>query len=135
MKEAILAIVSLVIGFFLSRMKSVLDSRRDAKNDFRMVVSVRKGRIPQKGFVEFHETTKTEIRDAVSRLMPFLRCYEIKPVEMACAAYGDIEDGSLDDEHECDLRREALAKDKLPVPDKPSDILRTRLDKLYDSVT
>jgi hypothetical protein len=64
-----------------------------------------------------------------------LRCYEIKPVETACADYGNIEDGNLDDQHEWDLRREALQMDKLPVPEKPSDILKTHLDKLYDSVT
>ncbi len=135
MKEAAIAVVSLIIGFFLSRIRSDLERRRDAKNDFRMFVSVRKGRIPQKGFIEFHETTKAEIRDAVSRLTPFLRCYEFKPVEMACAAYGDIEHGNLDDQYESDLRRKALEIDKLPVPEKPSDILKTHLDRLYDSVT
>jgi len=135
MKEAALILFGAVIGFFVSRFQSALDKRRDAKNEFRVFVSLTKGRIPKEGFVTFHAATKKEIRDATSRLIPSLRACAVQTVESACAAYVDIDEQTLDDEHEEDLRREALASDKLPVPPKPSDILKTRLDRLYESIT
>ena len=106
----------------------------EAKNEFRVFVSVTKGRIPKEGFIDFHNTTKKEIRDATSRLIPTLCPSAVQAVETTCAAYADIEDQSLEDQHENDLRREAFAKDKMAVPPKPSDILKTHLDKLYESI-
>ena len=109
--------------------------RFEAKNEFRVFISVTKGRIPKNGFSAFHNTTKKEIRDAVSRLIPALCSCNLKLVESACAAYIDIDDQNLDEKNEEEWERgfQLEVVHKNPPP-KPSDILKARLDRLYESV-
>jgi len=108
--------------------------RFDAKNEFATFISITKGRIPKEGIWKFHASTKTEIRDSVSRLIACLNPKEVNLIEGAWAAYSGIDERKLDDQNEDDLRREAMARDRLPVPPKPSDVLKAHLDKLYESI-
>lgn len=115
-----------IVGVVLSQWQR----KRDARNEFLIFISVKKGAIPKEGIYKFHETTRPEIRDAISRVIPFLSLEKSRKLETTWSNYSEIEEYDLDDKNEDDLMRAALALDGETVPEKPSDILKSRLNEM-----
>jgi hypothetical protein len=127
-----------ILGGFIAGIVGVVLSgwqrKRSAKDEFLIFISVKKGAIPQKDIFEFYTTTRPEIREAVSRVIPFLRYAIVQELEIAWTAYDNIDEYDLLDENENELMRLAAAVDKLIIPEKPSEIMKSRLDSMSEIV-
>ena len=133
-KDVVLTILGGLIAGAVGIWTALWQRRFDAKNEFHIFVSVIKGRMPKEGFAKFHASTRIEVRDAVSRLLPFLKHTEVEPVETACGAYTAIDEDILDDKKEDDDGAAWLVYFGRSIPPKPSNILKLHLDKLYESI-
>lgn len=131
MKEIALIIFGAVVGFFVSRIQSSLDKRRDAKDAFLVFISIQRRSIDRRDFDGWHLRTKTDFRDAISRVHRFLRRPQRNSIDDTWREYDAIRDDQLRNENETGILQELEAIDtsKPPRTPKPSEILNSFLDR------
>jgi hypothetical protein len=112
--------------------------RRDAKLDFKIIISIKKGEIPHASYektwdsLEFYKRTKPEIRDAISRIEPFLKKNQVVALEKLWREYT-----TLRQEREMDGGSDGLAAKVEKGPEYPlhnEEILANFLDKFSNAV-
>jgi hypothetical protein len=116
-------------GFWLSAHKRC----RDAKDAFLVYISVMKGRIETQDVAAYYRRTKSEIRDSVSKVQPFLAKENTLALEILWREYDEIvpEQKLLQKNEGNQWERQALneLEPKNSPPPKPSSILKSYLDK------
>jgi hypothetical protein len=109
--------------------------KRDARNQFLVTMSLVKATMSKDMFVDFYRRSLPEIKEAVYRVLPFLRKSRADRLLSVWRSYAAIDDEEeLPDRNEADPYRMALEIEKKPVPEKPSVLLTTYFDKLYKIV-
>ena len=132
-------IIPTILGGFIAGWVGIIvanwRTKKDAINAFLVSVSVIKGAIPaEEGISQFFESTKTEIRDAVFRVIPFVSEDKALQLQTAWIVYGTIKTEYLSDNYTNEAYRLAHAVDGLPVPENPVSILKNHLDRFASIV-
>jgi len=105
--------------------------RRDARNTFLVSISLIKAAIPAEDmFDDFHTRSTHEAKEAVYRVLPFLAKSRADRLVDAPRRYCALESEQLQEQYEVDAYRMAMEFDKLPVPPKPSTLLKNALDDM-----
>jgi hypothetical protein len=121
--------IACAAGFLLYSHKRT----RDAKDSFTVFVSVLRGRIETQNVAEFYRRTKAEIRDAVSKVKPFITNRKALEMEDLWRDYEAIVpeeklNQTNEDSWKNDLRLAVGDKASPPIQ-MPSDVLKDYYDK------
>ena len=103
--------------------------QRDAKDAFLVFISHKRMNIDKGQVAEYHRKTKSEVRDAVSRLMPFLKQNKAARLEDVWIRYDGLQGHSDLNQHNENEWVQSLYEyipDAMEKPPrKPSDILKS----------
>jgi hypothetical protein len=79
-------VISGLIGWFAASRKRV----RDAKDTFAVFMSQKLVQIPQRDLADFYQRTKSDIRDEVARVRPFLPIRAKERIDQLWKEYDEI---------------------------------------------
>jgi hypothetical protein len=128
-----------ILGGFIAGIVGVSIARwqrnRDARNEFLIEISVVRGSIPkEQSYWNFYVNSLDVIRKAVFRALPFLNKSKTSEIISVWRSYQEITQDNLDDHNEIDAYRMAVAGDNKPVPEKPSDVLKSYYTRMSEIV-
>jgi hypothetical protein len=116
--------VATIVGFWIAHYWR----SRNAKDNFLTFMSQKRGAIPKRDAGDFYTTTKTEIRDVVFKLRPFLTPAKVVLLDRLWSEYNEISHEELAPENEAAWRI-AFAKRFEHEFQSPSEILTFYMDE------
>ena len=121
------SVVSGLVGLILFFYKR----KRDPKDSFLVFIAMQRRSIDKHNFAIWHERSRPEFRDSVSRVYPFLCLPQRASIDDTWREYDTIPDDHLEQDNESGTVQEieALDDSKLPRTPKPSEILNGFLDR------
>lgn len=103
--------------------------KRDAKDSFLLFISMQRRSIDTRNFCGWHDNTKSEFRDAISKVDPFLSARQRTRMDALWREYEAISCEQLKQENEADYVQEIESLAKEPLTRKPSEILLDCLNR------